>query len=69
MFVPVTLIVIGVVSILNTLGIYAANWDIVWPLLLIVLGLYMAIRRAFGNHCNGCGNCAHCKDCKSCKVG
>lgn len=64
MFVPFVLIVIGVVSLLNAMGVITANWEVVWPLLLIVLGFHMMHRK--GGHC-GCGMCGHCKTCNNCQ--
>lgn len=79
MFLPLILILIGIASLVNALGIYPVNWDVAWPALLIVLGVYMIARRNRRcRTCNGCKDCGRqgtcstclgtkgCKDCKDC---
>lgn len=35
-------IIVGVLFFLKNAGIVAWNWSVIWPLLLIALGVYMA---------------------------
>lgn len=65
MFVPMLLIVLGVVSLLDAVGIIYANWSVVWSVVLIVIGFSMFDRR--GKMCF-CGSCKDCKECKNCKI-
>lgn len=58
MFVPMLLIVLGVVSLLDAVGIIYANWAIVWSVVLIVIGFSMLDR-----HKRMCV-CGSCRDCK-----
>ncbi len=46
MFVGVILIVIGAIFLLQNLGFLTSNaWEIIWPLLLIILGLSLTMRK------------------------
>ena len=53
MFIGIALIVIGVVFLLQNLGLISSSaWQIVWPTLIIIFGLCMMSRGASG-HCRG----------------
>lgn len=43
MFVAILLIIIGTAFLLKNLGIIVLTWDIIWPSILIGLGVYSAI--------------------------
>lgn len=44
MFFALILIIIGAVFLLNNLGVIAiGSWSLIWPLLLIGFGLYLAV--------------------------
>jgi hypothetical protein len=46
LWVPIALIVIGVIALLAQLGLLSwVRWAIVWPLLAIVLGVALILRR------------------------
>jgi len=63
MFLGVLVLVVGVVWLLNGLGIISADlWQIILPLIVILAGFSL-----MGKHCN-CGKCWFCKkkDCKKC---
>ncbi|MBL7074866.1 hypothetical protein ISS37_06475 [candidate division KSB1 bacterium] len=46
MIFAICLIVVGVVFLLKNVGVITGDaWDIIWPLLIIYLGLSMIIRR------------------------
>lgn len=45
MFFALALLVIGIIWLLNALGILQGQvWDIIWPILLIVFALSMLVR-------------------------
>ncbi|MFW0837677.1 MAG: LiaI-LiaF-like domain-containing protein [Candidatus Komeilibacteria bacterium] len=49
MFLPVVIVILGVVLLLNNLGIVSANvWDVVWPILIIAIGIAMMSKRHCG---------------------
>ena len=70
----IILVVIGALFLLKNLGIFTdVSWNIVWPIVLIVIGLAAIVKKAHGCGC-GC-NCFLCKngwgegkgdDCKTC---
>jgi len=46
MFIASLLIIVGVVFLLNNLGLISGDiWGIIWPLILIVLGVYILLKR------------------------
>lgn len=46
MLLGILVLVIGAVFLLQNLGLVAQNaWSIIWPILLIAIGLYMMIQR------------------------
>ena len=45
-FFALVLIVVGALLLFGNLGLFALNWDVLWPLLLIVFGLWL-VSRAF----------------------
>jgi hypothetical protein len=58
----IVLILIGVLFLLHTMGLTEFRFDRFWPLILIVLGMWMFARNwgAFGQRCTGC-QCARCR--------
>jgi len=61
MFIGLTLIVIGAIFLLQNLGYLTSDaWDVIWPLLLIILGLSMIIKRKRGWHGPWCW-CSACR--------
>jgi len=45
MFIALLLIIIGTLFLLKNLGIVTGNvWDILWPIILIALGFYIALK-------------------------
>lgn len=64
MFVPFLLIVLGVVSLLDTVGVIVANWSVVWSIVLIAIGFSMFDRRMKMCRCGSCKDCSICKNCK-----
>ncbi len=70
MFVPLILILIGVAALVDQLGFFVVEWAVIWPTLLIVLGIYMIVRRSKHTRwdCKGCKDCAGgvCKSCPNC---
>jgi hypothetical protein len=53
MFIGIALIVIGVVFLLQNLGLVSSDaWQIIWPTLIIIFGLCMMSRTA-SDHCRG----------------
>jgi hypothetical protein len=58
----IIVVLVGIVFLLQSLGIIAGiSWDIIWPTLIILLGLMMIKRRSLHWHC--CGKCD--KECKA----
>ena len=55
MFAPLLLIAFGVLSLLGKLGYIAFDWGLFWPVVIIVLGISMLVRKNKG-HC-WCGVC------------
>jgi len=56
MFLGVLVLVVGVVWLLNSLGIISADvWQVILPVAVILAGFTM-----MGKHCN-CGKCWFCK--------
>ena len=49
------LVVIGLAALLTNLGLITADiWDVVWPVLLIVLGVSFLTKRRGGGHLPWC---------------
>jgi len=45
MFIGFSILAIGVILLLSNLGIISGDiWDIIWPSILIILGLSMVLR-------------------------
>ncbi|MES2953735.1 MAG: DUF5668 domain-containing protein [Patescibacteria group bacterium] len=44
MFVAYIFIFIGVIFLLNNTGLVLMRWDIIWPVILIAIGLYLIER-------------------------
>jgi len=62
MFIGLILVVIGLVFFGKALGLITTDAiSIIWPLLVIVLGISMITHHRFGHHCKG-------KDCCGGKV-
>ncbi|MDP3986220.1 MAG: DUF5668 domain-containing protein [Candidatus Veblenbacteria bacterium] len=62
MFWGTALVIIGLVALLKNLGLIPANtWDIVWPVLLIALGISFLARKRGSGHLPWCS----CTDCGS----
>ena len=60
MFWGTILIVVGLVALLKNLGIITADtWGIIWPVLVIALGLSFITKRRATNHTPRC----YCPDC------
>jgi hypothetical protein len=38
------LIVIGIIFFLKNIGLITINWSVIWPLLVVSFGVYIAIR-------------------------
>lgn len=73
MFVPLLLILIGVAAMVDQLGFVIVDWELIWPALLIVLGVHMMIRhimrhKKHGGMCKECNGkvCNDCPECKHC---
>ena len=48
MFIPILVIVVGIVWLLNNLGVISADiWSIVWPVAVILLGVSMLSKRNY----------------------
>ncbi len=58
----IVLILIGVIFLLHTLGLAAFGIDRFWPIILIMLGIWLFARNlgVLGQHCRGC-QCARCR--------
>lgn len=53
MFLPWLLIVLGVIFLLENLNLLPwLNWSVVWPVILILAGLYMMKKRGGVDCCN-----------------
>jgi len=51
MFMPLLLIILGVVFLLENLGFLPwLNWSLIWPIILILAGLSM-LKKQNGNDC------------------
>lgn len=63
MFWGIILIVIGLVALMKNLGfITASTWEVLWPILVIALGLsFVSKRRCSKGHLPWCS----CNDCTS----
>lgn len=56
------LIVIGLVALLKNLGfITAGTWEVIWPVLVIALGLSFITKRRGGSHLPWC-SCVNCEN-------
>ncbi len=45
MFVGISIVAIGVIFLLQNLGLISINvWQIIWPILIVILGLSMMYR-------------------------
>lgn len=52
MFMPWLLVILGVIFLLQNLGFMAwLNWSIVWPVILILAGLYMMKKKCGEGEC------------------
>lgn len=61
MILPLLLIAIGLIFFARTLGYITADTiNVLWPLILVVVGLSMVSNHWFGHHCN-------VKDCWRCQ--
>jgi len=53
MFMPWLLVICGVVFLLENLGFLPwLNWSVIWPVILILAGLYMMKKRGGDECCN-----------------
>lgn len=43
MFIAFIFIVVGIVFLLKNIGVTDFSWDVIWPLLLVGFGTYIAI--------------------------
>ncbi|HPW34446.1 MAG TPA: DUF5668 domain-containing protein [Candidatus Paceibacterota bacterium] len=70
----IILIVLGVVFLLENMGIFSgAAWEFIWPIVLVGIGVWMVMRNkkdGVSNNKCGCGKpgCPEC-DSKVCKCG
>lgn len=63
MFIPLILIIIGAVFLLQNLGIITSDiWEIIWPSLIIVLGLSMLSKKTHVHKMKCCGSTFNCGD-------
>lgn len=47
MLAGILIIVIGIVFLLQSLGIISQSaWTVIWPIILIIIGAYIVIRRS-----------------------
>jgi len=52
----IIVIIVGLIFLMQNLGyITAGIWSIIWPLLIIAVGLKMIVKRK-GGHCWWCGD-------------
>ena len=70
----IILTAVGAVMFLYNAGfIYSLDWSIVWPVILMVIGLALSCRKRHHGSCGGCGSCGtgdhKCEGgtCKVCK--
>ncbi|MFA6416091.1 MAG: DUF5668 domain-containing protein [Candidatus Paceibacterota bacterium] len=63
----IVVLLLGIIFLLRNLGFLMpiANWDIVWPILLIALGLIMMFKKRGCRGCHGMGGACKCKCCQS----
>lgn len=70
----IILAAVGAVMFLYNAGfIYSLDWNIVWPVILMVIGITLSCGKRHHGSCGGCGSCgtgdhkcegATCKVCK-----
>lgn len=52
MLMPWVLIIVGLIFLLENLNIIPGiNWSVIWPVLLILAGLYMMKKKCGDGHC------------------
>lgn len=64
----IVVLLLGVVFLLRNLGFLTpiASWDIVWPILLIALGLFMMFKKGkCQDFFHGVGGICKCKCCQA----
>jgi len=60
MFIPLVLLIIGLVWLLNVLGILQGQvWEIIWPCVLIVFAISLLIKRDRANNFYSFGKKIH----------
>lgn len=46
MWLGVTLVVVGVIFMLDNFGFLSHQaWDIIWPMLIIIIGIYLILKK------------------------
>lgn len=62
MIIPLVIIAFGIFFFAKSLGLVPEDqFNVIWPLVVIVLGLSMLSRKMFGHDCDT-KNCEWCKD-------
>lgn len=66
MYFGVLLIIVGTILLLKNLGLMNVAWDIIWPVIIVLTGLSMVMRRS--HWCHGkwmkmYSRHGECKDC------